>query len=172
MLARRGGPDNARRPAVDSSRDHTIGDHLEEYTARRHLDTVIVSPIHSAKLPAAAAVVEALKEAVPRASPRMRLNGVAAVLLEQPDRLQVTLPAIGWFHITTCDEPLGSLKRSKAHRASIRGVVRDLVSRLHQDTLRVYRKKGKEFRESPISRARPRLHLLNIRNEIHSSTVK
>lgn len=52
------------------------------------------------------ATVERFAEAVPRASPRMCLNGIATVVLEQPDRLQVTLPAVGRFHVAACDEAL------------------------------------------------------------------
>ncbi len=70
----------ARRPAAELSYDQTILEHLEEDAARGHRHTLVVSSIDSTKLPAAAAVVEALKEAVPLASPRMCLNGVAPVL--------------------------------------------------------------------------------------------
>ena len=112
---------------------------------------VVVSPIHSAKLPAMQSAVKRFAEAIPRATPRMCLNGVAPVLLKQPDCLQMSLPAVGWLHITTCDEPPGSFERSKAHGASIGCVVRDLVSRLHRGTLRVSRKREGVLRESRLS---------------------
>jgi hypothetical protein len=55
---------------------------LEEDATSVHTQAVAVSPIDSAKLPAAIAVVELLKEAVSGATPCVCLNGVAAVLLE------------------------------------------------------------------------------------------
>jgi hypothetical protein len=72
----------ARRSVVELSCDQTILEHLEEDAARGYRYAIVVSPIDSAKLPAAAAAVEVLKEAVPSATPRVCLNGVAAVLLE------------------------------------------------------------------------------------------
>ena len=44
--------------------------------------SILIALIDSAKVPAAAAVVEILQVAVTSANPRMCLHGVAAVLLE------------------------------------------------------------------------------------------
>ena len=88
-------------------------------------------------LPAAAAAVEVLDEAVSRAAPWVCLNGIAAALLEQPDRLQVTLPAKGWLHVTTGDEPLSQPRlfesRANLRRARSKGFDQGISS----DTLRV-----------------------------------
>jgi hypothetical protein len=105
-----------RQPAAGLSWGHAIRNRLQEDAARAHRYAIVVSSIDFAMLPAAVATVEVLEEAVSRATPRVRLNGFAGTLLEQPDRLQVTLPAIGWLHVTTGDEPLRSLHRSKAER--------------------------------------------------------
>ena len=63
-----------------------------------------------------------------RASLRVRLNGVAAVFLEQPDRLQVPLPAVGRFHIATFDKSLCGFERAKAQRGTVSRVDRDLFA--------------------------------------------
>ena len=89
---------------TEPSWDHALCENLEEDAARVHRHAVVVSPIHSAKLPAMQSAVERFAEAVPRANPRICLNGVAPVLLEQPDRLQVSLPTVGRLHVAVCEQ--------------------------------------------------------------------
>ena len=86
-----------RQLAAGLSWGHAIRNDLEEDAARAHGYAVVVSSIDFAMFPAAVATVEVLEEAVSRATPRVRLNGIAAALLEQPDRLQMTLPAKAGF---------------------------------------------------------------------------
>ena len=69
----------------------------QEDTSRVHRRAFVVSGIYSAKLPAMPSAVERFAEAVTRASPRMRFNWVATVLLEQPGPFQMALPAVGWL---------------------------------------------------------------------------
>jgi hypothetical protein len=141
----------AHRSVVDLSSDQTIRHDLHEDTARVDLHAVIVPPIDSAKLPASAAVVEVLKEAVPGATTWMCLNRVAAVLLEQPDRLQVSLAAVGSFHVPAFDQALRGVDGAKAHRCSIGRVVGNLFGGLHLGTLLVQRGREGVSRESRLS---------------------
>ena len=71
-----------RQSVAELSWDQAVHDHLLKDAARGHWHPVIVSAINSAKLPAATATVEVLKEAVPRATPCVCLDGVGAILLE------------------------------------------------------------------------------------------
>ena len=160
-----------RQPAAGLSWGHAIRNYLEEDAARADRYAIVVFSIDSTMLPAAVATVEVLEEAVSRATPRVRLNGIAAALLKQPDCLQVTLPAKGWLHVTTGDEPLRSLHRSKAERTSVGRVVRDLIRGFHR-THFGYQQEGKEFCESPVSRAGAAYTPRSIRNGIQSSTDK
>src|ERR1017187_8412935 len=66
----------ARQPVAELSWDQAVHDHLLKDAARSHRHPVIVSAINSAKLPASTAAVEVLKEAVPRATPCVCLDGV------------------------------------------------------------------------------------------------
>jgi hypothetical protein len=69
----------------------------------------------------------------------------------KPDPLKVSLPAKGGLHVTTGDEPPGSLHGPKAERTSVARVVRDLIRGFHR-THFGYQQEGKESCESPVSR--------------------
>ena len=72
----------ARQSVAELSWDQAVRDHLLEDATRGHGDSVIVAAINRAKLPASTAAVETLKEAVPRATACVCLDGVGAILLE------------------------------------------------------------------------------------------
>ena len=158
-----------RALVVATSCDQALRNHLQEDAARVHGHAVLVSPIDSAKFPAAAAVVEVLKEAVPGATPCVGLNGIAAILLGEPNRLQVPLAAVRRLHVSACDQSLGGLQRAKAQRGAVRRVERDLFA--IGDTSSTESKGRSLLRVPSLGRGRS-LHLLNIRSGIQSSTEK
>ena len=160
-----------RQPAAGLSWGHAIRNHLEEDAARAHRHAIVVPSINSSVLPAAPSAGEILTEDVPSAAPWLCFDWVAAAFLVEPDRLQVTLPAKGWLHITTGDEPPRSLHGSKAERTSVGRVVRDLIRGFHRAHFG-NQQEGKEFCESPVSRGGAAYTSRSNRNGIQSSTVK
>jgi hypothetical protein len=103
---------------------------LEEDATRVNRPAVIVSSIDSAQLPATT-VVEVLKEAVLGSSGSACLNGIAAVLLPQPDGFQMSLTTIRRLHETAGYQSFGCIESSFAQGSTIGCVERDQVVLFH-----------------------------------------
>lgn len=113
-------------------------------------DAVLVAHIEPAQFPASASL-DVLDEAIPRACLGMGFDGISAILLPQPDCLQMPLATIGRLDIPALDQPLGRFHRAKAKGRAIGGVVRDLLLGLHWAHFG-YGTEGKEIlRESRLS---------------------
>lgn len=117
----------------------TIRNHLEEDAPRIDGLSVVIASVEFPVSPATIAGIEVFEIAVPGAASGTQLNRVAAALLKGPDCSQVTLATVGRFDVPACNEPFGCHGRTKAQRAPIRGVVRNLICRIHLGAIRVQR---------------------------------
>ena len=139
-------------PATFSRRESTrltLLDDLQENAARVHGQAILVAPVHSAKLPAATAIVEPLEEAIPSTIPCVCNNRIAPALPLEEDRLQVTLPTVGRIHMSACDESIRGLQRAKAQRGAVRRIQRDLFAIGRH--VECWNRRERVFRESRLS---------------------
>lgn len=138
------------RFAVSASHQ-TIRNYLKEGGSRAHQHAVLVASINTPKIPATT-TLQHFDEAVSLAHWRVYFDRITAVFLTQPDGSKHPLPPIRSLHVSASHKPFCGLKRSKAQRASIGRLERDLISGLHREAHFGYSTEGKEFWESPVSR--------------------
>jgi hypothetical protein len=116
--------------------------------ARAHRYAAVVPSIDPAMLPAAAARVEVLEEAVPRTTPRVSQRDCRR-LLEQPDCLQVTFPAKGWLQVATGNEPPGSLRWFESRANLRRARSKEFDQRISSGHTSGTSRKGRSFVRVP-----------------------
>ncbi len=104
------------------------------------------------ELPGESTTVQALLKAVPRSARASGFYRGRSVRLLREDRLEMAFATIGRTDQTIGDETLRGFQSSEPPRPSVGGIERNRLGHRRVDTLRVQKRGGKEFIESPVSR--------------------